>query len=127
VTTNGAIRVVLVDDVAGLRALVRMALEVDGRFTVVGEAGNGADGIEVSRDLKPDLVLLDLSMPVMDGLEALPQILEASPDSRVVVLTGFESRRVSPMALKRGAVACLEKGITPSGLVESLTELLGVA
>ena len=117
-------RVLLVDDMAGLRKLVRMTLESSDRFIVVGEAGDGVEAIERARDLTPDVVLLDLSMPRMDGLEALPLILDASPGSKVIVLTGFESERIASTAVSRGAIACLEKGITPVELVDSLLELL---
>jgi DNA-binding NarL/FixJ family response regulator len=117
-------RVLLVDDMAGLRQLVRMTLESSDHFIIVGEAGDGVEAIEQARDLTPDLVLLDLSMPRMDGLEALPLILDASPRSKVIVLTGFESERISSKAVSRGAIACLEKGITPVELVDSLLDLL---
>lgn len=118
-------RVLLVDDMPGLRRLVRMTLESSDHFIVVGEAGDGVEAVERAGELMPDLVLLDLSMPRMDGLEALPLILDASPQSKVVVLTGFESERIYSTAVERGAIACLEKGITPVEIVDSLLELLG--
>jgi DNA-binding NarL/FixJ family response regulator len=118
-------RVLLVDDMPGLRRLVRMTLESSDHFIVVGEAGDGVEAIERAGDLTPDVVLLDLSMPRMDGLEALPLILDVSPLSKVVVLTGFESERIASTAVGRGAIACLEKGITPVELVDSLLDLLG--
>ena len=64
--------VVVIDDTPDLRLLLRMVLELTDRYSVVGEAGDGAEGIEMVRQWQPDLVLLDLAMPVMDGLEALP-------------------------------------------------------
>lgn len=69
-------------------------------------------------------MLLDVSMPVMDGMEALPLILEASPKTKVVVLSGFEAERLGPNALELGAAAYLEKGISPANLVKSLLEVM---
>lgn len=86
------IRVLLADDVADLRTMVRIALEVDGRFRVVGEACDGIEAVELANSLKPDIVVLDISMPNMDGLEAIPEIHRLSPGSRILVLSGFDQR-----------------------------------
>ena len=101
-TTAVLPRVVLVDDTADLRQLLRIALGRVG-FDVVGEAGDGAAGIEVAREQEPDLVVLDLSMPVMDGLEALPHIRAACPRAAIVVLSGFGANQMTERALARGA------------------------
>ena len=119
-----AFRVVLVDDVPDLRALLRAALESSGRFTVVAEAADGRSGIDAVRDAQPDLVLLDVSMPVMDGLEALPHVVGAAPDATVVVLSGFEQARVGSVAVSLGAAAYIEKGLPPRRLVKELLRLL---
>jgi DNA-binding NarL/FixJ family response regulator len=103
------IRVVLVDDVPELRLLVRVTLEEDPDIEIVGEAANGRDGVEVVRAADPDLVLLDLSMPDMDGLEAIPLIRAASARARVVVLSGHEAGRVSLSALDQGASRYINK------------------
>ena len=102
---NDAIRVVICDDVAALRTLMRSALEAEPDLIVVGEAGNAHRGVEVIARLQPDVVLLDLSMPGMDGLEAIPEIRERSPDSSIVVFSGFSAARMSGPALELGAVA----------------------
>src|SRR4051812_50094816 len=81
------IRVFLVDDVTELRMLVRIALEEDADFEVVGEAANGRDGVEGGAEAQPDVVLLDLSMPDMDGLEAIPLMRKRAPKARIVVLS----------------------------------------
>lgn len=114
----------LADDVGELRALVRLSLERSGAFVVVAEAGNGQEAIEAAAHERPDLVLLDVSMPVMDGLEALPRILEASPDTQVVMLSGFAEERLGAEARRLGALAYLEKGIPPKELVSRLLDLL---
>ena len=103
------IRVVLVDDVPELRLLVRLTLEEDPGIEVVGEAANGRDGIKVVAEADPDLVLLDLSMPDMDGLEAIPLMREHAPNARVVVLSGHEAGRVSLEALEQGASRYINK------------------
>ena len=103
-------RVLIVDDVADLRALLRMALSHNEEFEVVGEAANGLEAIMQAELHQPDLVVLDLSMPVLDGLEALPRILEVAPDARVVVLSGFDQGRMRGPALAAGAAAYVEKG-----------------
>ena len=103
-------RVLIADDVPDLRMLLRLALERSGRFSVVGEAGDGAEAVSLAATCSPDLVVLDLSMPVLDGLEALPMILEGAPDSRVLVLSGFAADKMEAQALERGASAYVEKG-----------------
>ena len=82
--------VLLVDDAADIRVLVRLMLERTGRLKVVGEAGNGREAIDLAAALRPDIVILDLNMPVMDGFEALPLILEATPATKVVIHSGIE-------------------------------------
>jgi DNA-binding NarL/FixJ family response regulator len=103
------IRVVLVDDVPELRLLVRITLEEDPDIEVVGEAANGREGVEVVGRTDPDLVLLDLSMPDMDGLEAIPLMRQHAPNARVVVLSGHEAGRVSLEALDQGASRYVNK------------------
>jgi DNA-binding NarL/FixJ family response regulator len=122
-----AIRTLLADDVFDLRFMVRMALERSGEFEVVAEAENGKEAIELAREHQPDLVLLDVSMPVLDGLEALPDIIDACRDAKIVMLSGFESSRLGPTAMELGATGYLEKGISPRALVDRLRELVGGA
>jgi signal transduction histidine kinase len=105
--------------------LLKMVLELSDRYEVVAEAGDGLTGIEVVRTAQPDLVLLDLAMPVMDGLEALPEILSVCPSASVVVLSGFEADRMAGQALELGAAAYLQKGMRPEDMVIALDEVLG--
>src|SRR5437764_14139784 len=102
-------RVLIVDDLDDLRELLVIALGVDARFVVAGEAANGVDAIAKTRELRPDLVLLDLVMPEMSGLEALPHIRQAAPDADVVVLSTLESSRMGDVAIAGGACAYIEK------------------
>lgn len=107
---TSTIRVVLCDDVPEFRALLRLALEEDPQLVVVGEAGDGEACATRLAEQQPDVLLLDLSMPLCDGLEVLPRVRENAPDTAVVVLSGFSSARMAPQVLGAGAVAYLEKG-----------------
>lgn len=114
------IRVLLVDDAPDIRFLIRMGLERDGRFEVVAEAINGSDAIGLAEDHQPDVVVLDVAMPVMDGLEALPLIRAAAPASRIAVLSGFTARSMGSNAEAQGADAYIEKGTPLPHIVETL-------
>src|SRR5204862_8267248 len=104
------IRVFLCDDVPELRTLLRFALEEAADVRVVGEAGAAATGIERVGELQPDVLLLDLSMPGLDGLEAIPLLKEAAPDLGIIVFSGFAADRMRDPALALGADRYLEKG-----------------
>lgn len=118
--------VVLADDDPDIRLLVKMVLEEGGRFRVVAEAGHGDEAVDLVRRHRPDLTLLDVSMPEMDGLEALPLIREASPETKVVVLSGFAREHVEVAALAGGALGYLEKGGSFLALVDELLALGGL-
>jgi len=115
---------VIVDDTPDLRLLLRITLEQEGDFQVVAEAENGQQGVEQIAALKPDLVLLDLAMPVMDGLEALPRIREVCPSARVVVLSGFEADAMAHRAMSAGADGYLQKGMSPRRILHYVRRLL---
>jgi DNA-binding NarL/FixJ family response regulator len=107
---EGEIRVVLCDDAPGFRALVRYTLEDEPDLVVVGEAGDGAAGLEAVAALRPHVVLLDISMPRLGGLDAIAAMLERSPSSRIVALSGYTAEEMAGAALARGAHAYVEKG-----------------
>jgi diguanylate cyclase (GGDEF)-like protein len=107
--SRGPIRVVVCDDAPAMRALMRHTLELDGDVEVVGEAGDGEAVVALVADVRPDVVLLDLSMPKVDGLEALPRILEAAPWAGVVVLSGRDEAVAAPQALALGAERFMAK------------------
>ena len=114
------LRVVLADDTAEYRLLLRIILQQDGRFDVVGEAADGAEAVRVTTAEQPDVIVLDLAMPVMDGLEAIPGIRACSPDTAIVVLSGFARGRLDRQALSLGATAYVEKGEAFSMIVSTL-------
>jgi DNA-binding NarL/FixJ family response regulator len=114
------IRVVIADDVKELRSLIRHSLEADTRFEVVGEAGDGREAVDRSGELKPDVLVLDLSMPVMDGLSAIPRVHEVSPTTRILVFSGFEESGMAQRALAATASAYLTKGAPPEEVVSQV-------
>jgi DNA-binding NarL/FixJ family response regulator len=119
------IRTLIADDDPDIRELLHLSLDRDPRFTVIGEAENGEVAVSHATELAPDLILLDLAMPVMDGLEALPLIRSAQPAVKVAVLTGFVSNRLADQAHALGADIYLEKGASIASLPNKLEELVG--
>ncbi|HEX2272776.1 MAG TPA: EAL domain-containing protein [Acidimicrobiales bacterium] len=117
-------RVLLVDDDAALRRVVRMLLEDEEHFEVVGEAEDGREAVAVARHVRPDVVVLDLAMPGIGGLEALPLIQAVAPQAKVVVLSGLEPTIYGPTALRQGAAAYFAKRGDLSELVSGLDVLL---
>lgn len=113
------IRVLLCDDSPQIRELVRIVLELEGN-EVVSEAENGREAVDEAERLQPDVVLLDLSMPVMDGLEALPEIKRVAPEARIVVLSGFDNDRLVSQALALGADHYVPKGGDPDEIVDAV-------
>jgi DNA-binding NarL/FixJ family response regulator len=111
------IRVLIADDQALLRSGLRMILDAHADIEVVGEAGNGHEALELARRLAPDLVLMDVQMPVMDGLEATRRILIGrEPHPRVVVLTTFDLDEYVYAAIRAGACGFLLKTAPPAQL-----------
>jgi len=111
------IRVVLVDDQAMVRTGLRMVLAAEPDIDVVGEAADGAAGVRVVTELQPDVVLLDVRMPGMDGLEAARRILAADLPTRVIVLTTFDEDEYVAAALRAGVSGFLLKVAPPEDLV----------
>jgi DNA-binding NarL/FixJ family response regulator len=121
--THAPCRVVIADDTPEIRTLLRMALETEGGFEIVGEASDGAEALSLSDDHMPDAIVLDLAMPVMDGLEAIPMIRKSNPSAKILVLSGFEAARMKDEALEAGADAYMEKGEPAQRIVQILQEL----
>ncbi|WP_246050833.1 PAS domain S-box protein [Nocardioides guangzhouensis] len=121
--------VVLVDDSPEVRSLVRRRLELSGLFEVVGEGADGDQAIGLVYRHEPALLLLDVSMPTADGVEALPAILAVSPATKVVIFTGFEAQGLAQRALEYGATDFIEKSIDldelPARLMRSLDSETG--
>ena len=117
------IRLLLVDDVDEMRLLLRIGLAQAGLFEVVGEAADGVEAIEKARELRPDVVLLDIAMPRLDGLHAIPDIHRANPGRHIVMLTGFENETLRREALESCASELLSKGVSIHEIVRTISEV----
>lgn len=122
---GGPVTVVLVDDAQEVRGVVRAQLTLTGHFDVVAEGSTGTEAVALAAAHRPQLLVLDASMPDMDGLEAIGAILEVSPLTQVVMLSGFSSDSLSKAALERGALDFVDKGIPvrqlPGRLLKALS------
>ena len=107
------VRVVIVDDDALVRAALRLILESDSSVTVLGEGSDGRSGYDAARSLRPDVVLMDLHMPGTDGVWATAQIAADCPDTKVLVLTAFDTDAMVAAALHAGATGFLLKDSAP--------------
>jgi DNA-binding NarL/FixJ family response regulator len=114
------VRVLLVDDHALFRKGVAEFLAGERDLRLVGEAGDGAEALEMARDLMPDVVLMDLSLPVMDGIEATRRITAEMPAVRIVVLTVSDGDRSVVEAVRGGAHAYLRKTVEPQALLAAI-------
>lgn len=117
--TESSLRVLLVDDQSLLRSGIRLILSVEDDIEVVGEAANGAEAVALAEQLRPDLVLMDVQMPVMDGIQATTQIVAAGT-SKVVMLTTFDRDDYLFAALQAGASGFLLKNADPDDLVDAV-------
>lgn len=119
---NDKIKILLVDDHAVVRQGLRMFIEIQKDMEVVGEGTNGIEAVELAVRLRPDIILLDLLMPQLDGIEATRQILTRMPHARVLILTSFgEDDKVFP-AIRAGAQGYLLKDIQPAELIQALRD-----
>ncbi|MEY2567919.1 MAG: hypothetical protein QOE35_2448 [Actinomycetota bacterium] len=121
---DGPLRVVLADDSEDVRLLVALNLAEDGGFTVVGQAADGLEAIALAEAHQPDVILLDLAMPVLDGFDAIPRLRAASAGSAIVVLSGFDAHTAASPALERGATAFIEKAALGPDLGDAIRDAL---
>ena len=119
------IRVLLVDDQSLLRMGFRMILEAESDIEVVGDAADGASGISMAAVLHPDVVLMDVRMPSMDGIQATASIVKADPDSKVLILTTFDLDEYVFTGLKAGASGFLLKDTPPAELLTAIRIVAG--
>ena len=117
-------RILLVDDNPGVRSWVRQLFESEPDFEISGEAENGRDAVEKAENLKPDLIILDLSMPVMTGLDAAPLLRKLLPDTRIILFTVQEGCEVERLACAAGIHAVVSKSQAASKLILQAQALL---
>lgn len=118
--------VVVVDDAADVRAIVTKQLTLSRRFRIVAEGRTGREALELAAQHRPDILVLDASMPDMDGLSAIPGVLAASPATKIVMLSGFDAANLAEQAIVRGAAAYVEKSAPLRQLPARLLEVLEV-
>ncbi|MBI3362469.1 MAG: response regulator transcription factor [Chloroflexi bacterium] len=116
--------ILLADDHAVLRAGLRMLLDAQPDLTVVGEAGQGSEALKLAGELKPDLILLDLTMPGLSGLEALPLLRKAAPESHVLILTMHDDESYLRQALRTGAAGYVLKKAADNELLSAIRAVM---
>lgn len=117
-------RVIVVDDDEAMHILTEALLNVDGRFRVAGRARDALEGVRVAERVDPDVVILDLQMPGIDGLAAIPLLRKRAPRAVIVVLSAFPDPYTLIDVVSRGADAYLDKGRAHTELVPTLLSLL---
>jgi DNA-binding NarL/FixJ family response regulator len=120
VTQNQQISVLLADDQPLLRMGFRLILEGEDDFHIVGEASDGAEAVRLVRELNPDVVLMDVRMPVLDGIEATSAITASGSWARIIILTTFDVDEYAFAGLQAGASAFLLKDVAPSELIHAV-------
>ncbi|MBQ0889015.1 response regulator transcription factor [Streptomyces sp. RM72] len=115
-----AIKVLIVDDHQVVRRGLRTFLEIQDDIEVVGEAADGAEGVDRAQELKPDVILMDVKMPGMDGVEALRRLRELDNHARVLIVTSFTEQRTVVPALRAGAAGYVYKDVDPDALAGAI-------
>lgn len=113
----------LCDDVPAMRLVVRAVLELEEGLVVVGEAGDGRTALDELARLRPDVLVLDLSLPKLDGLEVLEALPALSPTTRVVVFSAYASEQIEAAVLARGARRYIEKGTDMDAVARAVREV----
>ena len=121
-TPSASIGVLVCDDYPAMRLMLRAVIESETGLSVVGEAGDGGEAIAEARRLQPNVIVLDLAMPRTSGIEALREIAVVSPESKVIVFSGFSTASVGPDVIALGAVLYLQKGASPEAIVRAIQD-----
>jgi len=117
------IRLLLVDDQRLMRDGLRILLELESDFKVVGEAEDGAQALEAYRQLSPDVILMDIRMPGMDGVEATRRLQETDPNAKVIILTTFDDNEYVFEGLRAGALGYLLKDVSGDELADAIRKV----
>jgi two-component system nitrate/nitrite response regulator NarL len=117
-------RILIVDDSESVRAGICALLATDSTVTVCGEARDGYDAVEKANELRPDIVLMDVTMPVMNGLDAARQIKQVLPKTTIIIVTQHDSREMLRQALEAGAVAYIVTSRLPADLFAAIEKVV---
>lgn len=117
------VKFLVVDDALFMRTVLKKML-VEAEFNVVGEAGNGLQAIEMAEMLQPDIIILDITMPEMDGIEAIDKILEVSPNTRIIMCSAMGQHSKVLEALKRGAKDFIVKPFEKTRVLEAIYNVM---
>ena len=120
--TNRPICILIVDDHTVVRDGLKALISAEPGMKVIGEAGDGLEAVSIARDLQPDVVLLDLVMPRMDGVQATLEIKKAYPQARILVLTSFSEDHMVVSAIRAGAIGYLMKDTSSEELLQAIRE-----
>ena len=116
--------ILIADDHSLMRVGIRSMLESEGSFRVIGECGNGEEAVRAVQDLNPDVIIMDLMMPMMNGADATAAILEKKPDAKIIVLTSFGTSAEMAKAIKAGAVGALLKESPSEELIGAINAVM---
>ena len=126
VPTDGVLRVLIADDHELMRAGIRTMLSSFPLWNICGEAENGREAVQKAEELKPDLVILDITMPVLNGIDAAREIHQIAPAIKIIILTMHESAQLESAALQAGADVVLTKRMAASSLANAIDRLMGL-
>lgn len=117
------LKVLLVDDAIFIRNILK-GIMLEAEFTVVGEAINGLQAIEMVEELKPHIVILDITMPEMDGIEAIPKILEVSPQTKIIMCSAIGQHSKVVEAIKKGALDFIVKPFEKTRVLQAIQNVM---
>jgi DNA-binding NarL/FixJ family response regulator len=121
-TAGNTIGVLICDDVEAMRLLLRVLIELSPGLHVAGEARDGDEAISEAERVRPDVILLDLSMPRRTGLDALPDLRAVAPEAGIIAFSGLDGSIVKEAALQAGASHFLQKGADPNAIVAAIED-----
>ncbi len=117
-------RVLIVDDASVVRLMIKKVLK-EGEFEIVGEAANGVDALTKYKELKPDVVTMDITMPEADGIQATKDIVAFDEDAKVVIMSGIDQKEMLWKAIKAGASSYIVKPFENERVISTLNEVTG--
>lgn len=117
---------VITDDAIFMRTLLRKIIEQDENYVVLGEASNGREAIEAAKKYQPDILTLDITMPEMDGIQAVPEILKVSPNTSIIMVSAMGQQSMVIEAIKQGAKDFVVKPFDKSRVYQSIRNVLAM-